>query len=545
MQLLMESFGMDAAGSSGSGYLPAPNLTSPGCSESVLANLTGFCRTAELSSTNITNIPIWAIQPEVAKYAPYVATIEAFYFLIAFFWNLFILISFGMRRKLLKEPAGVYLFNLALTDLLLAVFVVFQCFITEVAGLFIIGHTDVIRCGICEFLGFMLMFLMTSTLHTLAMLSFDRFFLLMKPLSYRQYFTWRRALAIVILIWIFSFFMTIPPIFGFGEYSFSFPIANCHPQWLGKSYRGLNNFDFIVFLAVEAIIPIGFLTITNIWTYKVITRVLRSRLKRQKSLNSGTPSGQKKTEQAKASQTTHNRQQLQLVKVFGALFVAHILCWTPVMISVVVGLVIGPCHLPPEVLLFGWLLYLTNPVAHPILETFFIKDLRTRVYRAQRSVRRRMSSMRNSFKRTWSQRSFRSKSSDDRRNSESTSTGATDTLPSPFSNKGKSCLTGSAGGDVGGVLDGGGGGGGASPTSSDPPSLLSSDDPLLKMRKVKFNVVEAGFDETLKEEKSSPNGSPGEDMFCSPPKPLVGLSGMEAGLGGGASLENCFGVQSL
>lgn len=342
------------------------------------------CRVANLSSTNISCDCQWAIPPPLLKYSPYIAAIEAGYFIIAFFWNLFIIISFIARRKLLKEPASVYLFNLAWTDLLLAIFIIFQCFIAEVSEGFIIGHTDVIRCWICEFLGFMIMFLMASTLHTLAVLSFDRFFLLVKPLSYQNYFTWRRALIIVAAIWVLSFCIAIPPIFGVGEYAFSQAIANCHPQWAGTSYTGIRNLNYIILVGVEALIPIAFLTFTNMWTYKIVTGVLRSRLQRQRSFaNKFSP----KTQQVKNSESDHTRQQLQLVKVFGALFVAHIVCWLPVLSVLVVANIIGPEKIPLEVFLVGWLFYLTNPVAHPMLETFFIKDLRTRVKRVQKSMK--------------------------------------------------------------------------------------------------------------------------------------------------------------
>lgn len=357
------------------------------CTEEFFEDMTGFCRSAPmLSHTNITSPPgTWDVLPDVQKYAPYVAVIQAVFFAVAFIWNLFILISFSVKRALLKEPACVYLFNLALTDFLLSVFVLFQCLLTEIAGSFVIGETDIVRCGTCEFLGFTFVFLMTSTLHTLAMLSFDRFLNLVKPLTYQRWFNWQRAVAIVACIWLFSLLMAIPPFFGFGEYSFSGPIANCHPQWVGKSYKGLHNFDYIVFLAVEALLPIAFLAFTNIWSYKIIRTVLTLKMQRlRRYVRSG-------------HQETHSRQQRQLVKVFGGLFVAHVVCWTPVLTCVAVGLGIGPCRLPPEVLLTGWLLYLTNPVIHPILETFFIKDLRLRLHSARTSVRKSFRSSVSSF----------------------------------------------------------------------------------------------------------------------------------------------------
>ena len=361
------------------------------------------CRTGELSSTNISCDCLWDIHPSLLKYSPYLATIEAVFFMVAFFWNLFIIISFAMHRKLLKDPASIYLFNLAVTDFLLAIFVVFQCFVAELTGGFVIGHTDIIRCRLCEFLGFMIMFLMANTLHTLAILSFDRFFLLVNPMSYQSYFNWRRALVLVTVVWCLSLCIAIPPIFGFGEYAFTITIANCHPQWQGSSYRGIKNLHYIVFVGTEALIPIAFLTFTNLWTYKIVNSVLRARLKRNHSFTKSTSAPQ--MQKMKNERVDHTRQQLQLIKVFGALFLAHTACWAPVLIVLLVANIIGPTNIPLEVYLAGWVLYLTNPVAHPILETFFIKDLRTRVKRAKRSVKKSIKHV-GSFSTGWVQRSL-------------------------------------------------------------------------------------------------------------------------------------------
>ena len=373
---------------SGSGSVE-DNCTTDAC----MCSPIGHCYLDPLSSSNITCATSWT---PGYSYSSYIAAVEAIFFVIAFFWNLFILISFLIHRKLLKEAASVFLFNLALTDLLLAIFVILQCFITEMAGTFIIGHTDILRCRICEFLGFMMMFLMSSNIHTLAMLSLDRFILLSKPLSYKHYFTWKRAIGIVCCIWVLSFLLALPPIFGFGAYGFSRTISNCLPQWFGVSSKGINNIYFIAFISIESLIPILFLSFTNMWTYKIVTRVLKTKLIRQKTFSD-------METHIKASESNHNRQQIQLVKVFSALFLAHIVCWVPVltvMTVIMIGREFDPSFIykiPRVVFTIGWLLYLTNPVVHPILETFFVKELRSRVNQVQETVRRSLKRVGSSF----------------------------------------------------------------------------------------------------------------------------------------------------
>ena len=345
-----------------------------------------FCRYGiGMNSSVITFPQQWAIANQVTKFVPYIAALEAVFLLISFFWNFLILFSFVARMNLLKEPACIYLFNLALTDLMLSISVVLQCFAVQCSGGFIVGNSDVTRCGLCQFLGFMLMFLMASTLHTLAALSFDRFFLLIRPLRYHQYFNWKRAVIIVIFFWILSFCLAIPPIFGFGEYIFNPILGNCHPSWESSSFKGIANFHYIVLIAAEALIPIFILIVTNIWTCKVVIGVLRARYQRHKNFIT-------RSEYSTSSYTNSDRhysqQQFQLVKVFGAFFLAHICCWMPVLTAVVVALIIGRTRIPYLVFIVSWMFYLSNPVVHPILETFFIKDLRVRVKKARNSVKR-------------------------------------------------------------------------------------------------------------------------------------------------------------
>ena len=88
--------------------------------------------------------------------------------------------------------------------------------------------------------------------------------------------------------------------------------------------------------------------------------------------------------------------------MFGALLVSNIVSWFPVILVVVVIAALGgrPEKVPDAVYVVGWVCFLTAPVFHPIIESFFVKDMRlvvckgiTRVNRAGSFIARSTTGM--------------------------------------------------------------------------------------------------------------------------------------------------------
>ena len=347
---------------SGSGSLDG-NLT-----ENLAAFFSFSCARSNLSSSNISVPEYWQIFPTLLPTVPYMATIEALFFFMASLWNLYILIGYCMHPKLLQEPANVFFLNLSIADFLLSLFILLN-FISQIQGGFLLGQSDVVRCGLCQFLGFFLVTLVTTTLHILAVLSLDRFLLLYKPVRYENYFNWKRASVVVTVIWILSVVLSILPFLGFGSYEYSIALVSCQPSWTGVSSLGVDNIYFSVLVAVEAMVPLISLLLFNIFTYRIICKSLYSRFQRHLSFSEN------------ASTTilvrrTHRDNQKRVIYLFTALLIVNTINWLPVLTILSVSAIFGGEVVPIGVFLFGWLCYLLNPVAHPIIELCFIKGLR-------------------------------------------------------------------------------------------------------------------------------------------------------------------------
>ena len=338
-------------------------------------NDTFNCRTSDLNPDAVTDKVFWSLRESVIQGGPAIAFFESLIFCVAVGWNLFIVITYLLKYKLLKEPANIFLFSLAITHILICVMVVPFTIVSAAAGEFLIGNNDIGRCIACSTQGFFYILLTMVSLHLLAMLSIDRCMLLSNPLRYKRYSKVWLAVLGVCSVWVWCFILAILPAFGFGEWEFNRNFGLCLPRWTPDS-----NLRYTALLIIEALIPIIVLAITHLWTYKIVTRFLKRNLKRQKSF--------KFTEREIAIEDSkHEKQQTQLVKVFGALFIANIVTWTPTVIIFISFGITGGDNIPDWTYIIGWLTYLTNPMIHPILESFFIKELRTRVNRAKRTVR--------------------------------------------------------------------------------------------------------------------------------------------------------------
>ena len=342
--------------------------------------------TENLSRTGFSNKTAWRIREELHYGTPVVATVLLIFFLVAFFWNLFIIVTFLVKHQLLKEPGNILLLNLAISDFLYAVITIMFSVVTEIGQSFVFGSNDFVRCDLCNFAGVFFMMLIGVAVFTLAVLSVDRFIHLTKALQYNKIMKIWRVLLIIVIIWVLSLLVSLFPIFGFGQYEFNNNFGACLPRFTGENLdSGINNYFYVVFIVMELLIPVSVLIITSIWTYKFISKFFKKN-HRRKTLYRRESGGVSTGENPEDKQ--HRKQQIQLVKVFGALFISNIVSWTPLVFVAFLVIFISAERVPGEVYIFGYIAYLTSPVVHPIIESFFVKDLRYHVNRAKKFIGR-------------------------------------------------------------------------------------------------------------------------------------------------------------
>ena len=132
-------------------------------------------------------------------------------------WNVLVLVTV-IKEKLYKQPSILLLINLILTDIAFLVIPLPLLVVTGLAGEYIVGNTDWIRCQTCP-IAFETLTLMYNSLFIIAMMSVDRFLYIYKPLQYERLVTKVWILVPMLIAWIVSICIGIASrLVGFKKY---------------------------------------------------------------------------------------------------------------------------------------------------------------------------------------------------------------------------------------------------------------------------------------------------------------------------------------
>lgn len=311
--------------------------------------------------------------------APAVAVFMTIFFVVAFVLNTFILYSMvKSRSKLLRAPTHVALFSLVISDLTLTVLVMPVSIITTIAHDYPFGDNDYVRCKICMH-GFIFTILSISSIHHIALLSLDRFLFIYMPINYKTWVTRGRMLLALLGAWFISIIIGILPFFGFGAIGYSSSIGTCVVIFHGETHL-TSNLYYILLFFVEALIPITVIIVCNIG----LLCTARKHLKKMRAVRKQMYSGSTKDSKASGAIETklnreHKQQQLQLFHVFTAIFIGNIITWMPVLGLALASQVIDFDKVTSEAIAFVYMTYISYALIHPILESWFIVDIRNRV----------------------------------------------------------------------------------------------------------------------------------------------------------------------
>ena len=193
------------------------------------------------------------------------------------------------------------LLNLTVTFSLLVM--PFNIFV-GIKGEYVFGNSDQQRCAVCQ-TGIFVIILPWVSLHTLALISVDRFIYLKRPMKYSTIVTKWRMLVTIAVMWVFCTVLFLPPLFGFGEINFSYTVATCTLKFVGKTHIAPNDI-YVSLLAIEGSIPITILFVMYVWIVYIIRSSLVRKLRRSLSIGKKTPRSVKSIAASKA----HSKKQL-------------------------------------------------------------------------------------------------------------------------------------------------------------------------------------------------------------------------------------------
>ena len=326
---------------------------------SSISNVISFCKN---SSSNSVTEEYWVIEGKYRVNGQVTAAFMLLFLAVGLPWNVMVVITV-LKKRLYHQPAILLLLNLVVTDILMLLIHLPIITVTGVAGEYLFGSTDMMRCWFCT-TGFISVTLIMNSLFVVALMSLDRFLFIYKPLEYERKATPRRTLAAIAVIAMLS--VTI------GSSSYAVPEAMYFRRSSLSCTLNHPKYGYIVLLITAAFIALAVIIVCNIWTIYIVQKNIKAVYKVTRSLQNRDKESYSQGLSEILCKKCH-KKQLHLFRVFGGLLLSNTITWIPLIVVEMSHFNSNP---PLSIFSASNILFLSQLAVHPILETTLISDVR-------------------------------------------------------------------------------------------------------------------------------------------------------------------------
>lgn len=177
-----------------------------------------------------------------------------------------------VKSKYMRRPANLFLLNLAVADLLGAIFWALPSIAPSSTWQWQLGN------GYCNFHGFVAMFCFSLTMYTFTVIAFEKFFMMVFPDKHESAFhNYTITIIVLCALWLLSVVCAFMPLIGWTSFQFYSYQMQCSPDY-DNGYSLLNFFVTCVF-----IIP----TVAAIVLYIILFVRVKSALQRSDKTKDG------------------------------------------------------------------------------------------------------------------------------------------------------------------------------------------------------------------------------------------------------------------
>ncbi|XP_064618680.1 G-protein coupled receptor 161-like isoform X1 [Lineus longissimus] len=209
------------------------------------------------------NLNVSTFEPSVVYFDPaqrgVLCTFMIVIFLASLIGNALVFVVFYRKQSLLTI-SNRFILNLALTNFLMAVFVMPFCMVSTVTGDWVFGNAW------CQIMGLLTTLLCAACILTLLVISLDRYCAIVTPLHYNMRMTTARSNYALAVVWVVSVVFSIPPIFGWNRFAYQHEKLSCTVYWKGSVHK--DRAYTIFFTSTCFFIPF----VLMIWVYVTIIR---------------------------------------------------------------------------------------------------------------------------------------------------------------------------------------------------------------------------------------------------------------------------------
>ncbi|XP_055502618.1 vertebrate ancient long opsin a [Leucoraja erinacea] len=285
--------------------------------------------------------PLGSIEPWNFKL---LATVMFFVTFLSLSEN-FIVLLVTYKYKQLRQPLNYIILNLSLADFLVSAIGGSLSFITNLYGYFVLG------VWACVLEGFAVTFLGIVALWSLAVLAFERYFVICRPLGHIRLQGKHAALGII-FIWVFSFIWTIPPTIGWSSYTVSPIGTTCEPNWYSREF---NDHTYIfAFFTTCFIMPLLVIFVS----YGKLMRKLRKVSSTQGRLGAA------------------RKPEKQVTRMVIVMILAFLFCWCPYAAFSITVITCPDIELDPRMSAVPAFFSKTATVYNPVIYVFMNRQFR-------------------------------------------------------------------------------------------------------------------------------------------------------------------------
>lgn len=268
-------------------------------------------------------------------------------------------------KKLYSEPTYMLLLNLAVSDLLICLIPVLLNIIFESLRSYSFGSSDYVRCQVCT-IAVVYIILNFQTIFNLTLISLDRFAYFKLSIRYHRIVRTERVGVALIIVWVFSVLLAIPPVAGYGDIVFS---AGCGMIFT-TSVHVKRSIPYIVIGFTIHTVGIVILIVTNVWILYIGLKHVRSlRIKPVPKTE-----GNYFERRMSIIDVDSTVKQVKLFQVFGGILLVHFVTLIPAMVLVVI--VLASDHIPAAFYRFVLFSLFAAATLHPLVEAFFTPELK-------------------------------------------------------------------------------------------------------------------------------------------------------------------------
>ncbi|MGH0130897.1 UNVERIFIED_CONTAM: hypothetical protein FKN15_044195 [Acipenser sinensis] len=256
----------------------------------------------------------------------------------------FIVMLVTFKFKQLRQPLNYIIVNLSLADFLLSLIGGTISFLTNSKGYFFMGSWA------CVLEGFAVTFLGIVALWSLAVLAFERFFVICRPLGNIR-LRGKHAAFGLLFVWSFSFICTIPPTMGWSSYTVSKIGTTCEPNWYSGNY--FDHTYIITFFVTCFILPLGVIIVS----YGKLMRKLR------------------KVSDTQGRLGNTRKPDREVARMVIVMILAFIIGWTPYSVFSILVTACPNIYLDPRLAAIPAFFAKTTTVYNPVIYVFMNKQV--------------------------------------------------------------------------------------------------------------------------------------------------------------------------